>query len=216
MCGCFLLNVDKLCRICDLLVEWISTYPTDFATPGSHGALKALVKHISSNPCTLHYGSDLLPFLDELPRLKDLESSWALPCEDPTASDESDTVLEGSEPAPIYKSVSEETFASSVVHSSGKDSSSVQSRLKSNTRERKASLPLSTKSLTSPTGNDSYRLPSSKAPPIAPRNSLRDLNRLLQAVNMYDAEDFAQQITKMQRDLFLAIEVCICILYIKY
>ncbi|GJJ09683.1 hypothetical protein Clacol_003907 [Clathrus columnatus] len=198
-------TLNQLHRICDLLEEWISTYPTDFATPGTHGAIVALVKQISSNPCTLHYGSDILPFLDELPRLKDLDSSWALPCEDPTASDESDTLLED-EMTSLPKNTSQETFDSSAVHSSGKDTSSVQSRSKSSIRERKASLPLSTKSLTSPTGNDSHRLSSSRAPLTLSRNSLKDLIRLSSTLSTYDPEEIAQQITKMQSDLFLAIE----------
>lgn len=203
-----------MCRICDLLEEWISTYPTDFATPGTHGALVALVKHISSNPCTLHYGSDILPFLDELPRLKDMDSSWGLPCQDPAASDESDTLLEEVETISLSKNISQETFASSAVHSSGKDTSSVQSKPKSSTRERKASLPLSTKSMTSPTGSDNHRL-SSKAPSSLPsRNSLKDLIRLSQTLATYETEEIAQQITKMQTDLFLAIEVCIPVIII--
>ncbi|KIJ22487.1 hypothetical protein M422DRAFT_277069, partial [Sphaerobolus stellatus SS14] len=69
-------------RICDLLEEWIATYPNDFATSGAHGAITALVKQISSNPSTLHYGSDILPFLAELPSLQDLDASWSMPSDD--------------------------------------------------------------------------------------------------------------------------------------
>lgn len=63
-------------RICNLLLEWKEHYPTDFAAVGSHGALSALLKQIISNMHLVHYGSDLLPLLEQLPSLRDRETTW--------------------------------------------------------------------------------------------------------------------------------------------
>ena len=47
-------------------------------------------KHIS-NTHLLHYGSDFLPFLEQLPTLRDIESSWAMKVDDTLdVSDDSD------------------------------------------------------------------------------------------------------------------------------
>jgi hypothetical protein len=64
-------------RICSLLSQWKDHYPTDFGAPGTFGALAALLKQIVSNVHLAHYASDLLPFLDEVPKLVDREASWS-------------------------------------------------------------------------------------------------------------------------------------------
>jgi hypothetical protein len=57
-------------------------YPTDFAAPGALGALSAILKQIVTNVHMTHYASDLLPFLDQIPTLVDLEGCWALKSDD--------------------------------------------------------------------------------------------------------------------------------------
>ncbi|PAV21147.1 ras GEF [Pyrrhoderma noxium] len=107
-------------RICTLLEQWIHDHPTDFAVPGTAGALQALIKQILRQPHTLYYGSDFLPFLEILPTLQDQDSSWAVKVETIIAdSDESDNDSDAVNPArPI-------------------------------TRERKSSIPLSAKNFLS-------------------------------------------------------------------
>ena len=63
--------------ICNLLYEWKEQYPSDFGAPGTFGAFSALLKQIISNVHLVHYGSDLLPFLEDVPTLKDADTMWA-------------------------------------------------------------------------------------------------------------------------------------------
>jgi len=208
-------------RICDLLEEWIRAFPSDFATPGAYGAITALAKQISSNPSTLHYGSDILPFLEILPTLQDADASWALPCED-TPGDSEDEGLDDEEEegvtsptTPIITNMPNDS--DTVVNSSIRDSitASVQSQPKTNgTRERKGSLPLSSKSMlttTTSTSSSEGPRPYPKHIPTGPRtgNSVKELVKLAQNLATYDTLEIAQQITRMQSELFLKIEVCI-------
>jgi hypothetical protein len=59
------------------LYEWKEQYPSDFGAPGTFGAFSALLKQIISNVHLVHYGSDLLPFLEDVPALKDTDTMWA-------------------------------------------------------------------------------------------------------------------------------------------
>ena len=68
--------IDAIIRICNLLSQWKENYPNDFGAPGTFGALQALLKQVVSNVHLVHYASDLIPFLDEIPKLEDRESSW--------------------------------------------------------------------------------------------------------------------------------------------
>ncbi|KAF8516181.1 ras guanine nucleotide exchange factor domain-containing protein [Hysterangium stoloniferum] len=198
-------------RICDLLEEWVSTYPNDFATPGTHGAIAALVKQIASNPCTLHYAADILPFLDQLPSLEDMDSSWSMACKEAHESDDDEPGFgeDDSDDSATRISMSETTTAS--IHANGDDFSSEITK-KFATRGRKGSLPLSTKSIISTPLTTTISSQSSEVSrlygktPGQPRNSLKELVRLSQGLATYDSLDVAQQITKMQSDLFLAIE----------
>ncbi|KAJ8522522.1 hypothetical protein ONZ45_g898 [Pleurotus djamor] len=77
-------------RICHLLEQWRCEYKHDFAVKGTSGALNALTKSIVSKTYLLHYGSELLPFLEELPTLVDKDAAWAMkPDEPPPDSEES-------------------------------------------------------------------------------------------------------------------------------
>ena len=89
-------------RICTLLEQWIHDHPTDFAVPGTAGALQALIKQILRQPHTLYYGSDFLPFLEILPTLQDQDSSWAVTVETVIAdSDELDSDSDGGYERPL-------------------------------------------------------------------------------------------------------------------
>jgi hypothetical protein len=188
------------------LEEWVLTYPNDFATPGTHGAITALVKQIASNPCTLHYAAEILPFLDDdLPLLRDLDMSWGMPCEDVHESDDDD--FDDGENCDTLVSMSETTTPSTDTNGNDVSYQSIQ-------RDRKSSLPLSTKSMVSMSLTTTISGQSSQGSrPYSknhgqPKNSLKDFVRLSQTLATYDPLEVAQQITKLQSDLFLAIEVC--------
>jgi len=66
------------------LEVWIQDYPHDFAVGAAADALNALVKSIVTKTHLLHYGSDLLPFLEGRP-LQDKDAAWALKVVEPTA-----------------------------------------------------------------------------------------------------------------------------------
>ena len=61
---CSVLSELHFHRICQLLDQWISLYPTDFAVSGASGALAALIKSILNKTYLLHYGAEFLPFLE--------------------------------------------------------------------------------------------------------------------------------------------------------
>jgi hypothetical protein len=71
------------------LEAWIQDYPHDFAVGAAADALNALVKSIVTKTHLLHYGSDLLTFLEGRP-LQDKDATWALKVDEPT--------VEGDEP----------------------------------------------------------------------------------------------------------------------
>lgn len=77
-------------RICNLLSQWKENYPNDFGAPGTFGALQALLKQVVSNVHLVHYASDLIPFLDEVPKLIDRESTWCKKEETVGADDSED------------------------------------------------------------------------------------------------------------------------------
>ncbi|CAG7847101.1 SubName: Full=Uncharacterized protein {ECO:0000313/EMBL:CCA69114.1} [Serendipita indica DSM 11827] len=97
-------------RICNLLSQWKDNYPTDFGAPGTFGALSALLKQIVSNVHLVHYASDLLPFLEEVPNLTDREASWSKK-EDTVGVDSDDEVADGTdEDAVLALEDDEETY----------------------------------------------------------------------------------------------------------
>lgn len=75
-------------RICWLLDHWTRLYPSDFAVPGTAGALSALIKSVIGKTYLLHYGSEFIPFMDMLPTLKDQDTAWAMKVQEP--KDDSD------------------------------------------------------------------------------------------------------------------------------
>ncbi|KIJ27173.1 hypothetical protein M422DRAFT_271663 [Sphaerobolus stellatus SS14] len=204
-------------RICDLLEEWIATYPNDFATSGAHGAITALVKQISSNPSTLHYGSDILPFLAELPRLQDLDASWSMPSddisrysEDDDGDEEDSSIRYSNVPSTL---VTDSTIAVDFsIQDSVSSFSSFSKPPLNGTRDRKGSLPLSGKSILSTQtlslSSDSSRSYSRGITNLqrVTGNSPKDFVKLSSNLSTFDPIQIAEQITKMQSDLFLKIE----------
>ncbi|EEB98904.1 hypothetical protein MPER_01505, partial [Moniliophthora perniciosa FA553] len=183
-------------QICHLLELWIGDYDYDFSVRGTAGALSALIKSIISKTYLLHYGSDFLPLLEILPTLVDKDVAWALKVDD--AADESDdsySLLEDDD-----ESIRSEIKPHSPPTSPPKRKSSVNP-----TRERKSSLPLSAKSLfpgsaTSSSSDDPDSLD------FHPKQQLRELLKLANEVHATDSEEIAQEITRIEKKLFLEIK----------
>jgi len=181
--------IDRVDRICRLLEIWIRDFPHDFAVRGTAGALNALIKSIISKTHLLHYGSEFLPFLEQLPERRDTDAAWALKTEildndseEYTPDDDDDdertvAALGPRPPQPVTKRTKAEP-ATSVP------------------RERKASLP---PGRSSTTGSQSQDLP--------PRQLLRDLQAISRDLEKIDSLEVAQEITRNGIKLFLAIQV---------
>src|SRR5260221_11697899 len=99
--------------MCHLLEVWIQDYPHDFAVGAAADALNALVKSIVTKTHLLHYGTDLLPFLEGRP-LQDKDTAWAIQVNEPTAeSDESYTFSEDDDDVvPSLETTSSQTLGS--------------------------------------------------------------------------------------------------------
>jgi len=179
--------------ICRLLADWIRDYPYDFAVRGTAGALSALVKSIIAKTYLIHYGLEFLPFLETLPNLVDKDASWALKID--SSTEESDD---------SYSILDEEDVRSASPVSESPDVSSASARPASPTqvsgaRERKHSLPLSRstpKSATTHNGEFEY----------SHKHVLRELQRISAEVFSLTPMDIAQEITRIQKGLFLNIQ----------
>lgn len=193
-------HVD-ISRICYLLEQWIRDYPYDFKVRGTPSALSALFKSITSKTYLLHYGAEFLPFHELLPNLVDEDAAWALKIDEP--EEESD--YDDGERSVVTDGKS--THSSEVDSSVGSVRRRPTSSVPTQSRERKASLPLTAKSLipsaaTNPNPVSVENLESN------PRHQLRELNKLAAEVNATDSEEIAQEITRLEVKLFLDIEVC--------
>lgn len=179
--------------ICRLLADWIRDYPHDFAVRGTAGALSALVKSIIGKTYLIHYGLEFLPFLETLPNLVDKDASWALKVNSSAEeSDDSYSILDEEEvrsPSPVSESPA-------MSSASARPASPTQAP---GTRERKHSLPLSKaapKSAVPYNGEFEY----------SPKHTLRELQRIsMELVNLRPL-DIAQEITRIQKGLFLDIK----------
>lgn len=183
-------------RICALLEAWIKDYPHDFAVRGTAGALTALIKSILSKTYLLHYGSELLPFLETLPALKDDDAAWALKLDNIGGDSDTESLLDDDE---VIKPLGADTVTSSAR------SSPPQKSQPGPLRERKASLPLA-KALKQVAGSvvNSH---GSEPAEASPKHMLRDLVKLAHEVMLSDADAIAQEITRLQTILFLNIRV---------
>ncbi|KAK2461898.1 hypothetical protein APHAL10511_006361 [Amanita phalloides] len=181
-------------RICALLEAWIKDYPHDFAVSGTAGALSALIKSILSKTYLLHYASELLPFLETLPALKDVDAAWALKV-DNVGSD-----------SDCESSMDEEVFKPLEIESVGSNAHTLPSQeyiQSSPLRERKASLPLA-KALKQVAGSvvNGHGLESAEA---STKQKLKDLVKLAHEVMLLDADAIAQEITRLHTRIFLGI-----------
>ncbi|KAJ3824976.1 ras guanine nucleotide exchange factor domain-containing protein [Lentinula raphanica] len=181
-------------KICHLLEVWIRDYPYDFAVRGTAGALSALIKSIISKTYLLHYGSDFLPFLEVLPTLVDRDSAWALKVDDAADSDDSYSLLEDDDES--VKSAAKPPSSPPVEQ--GKTSMSIPSR------SRKSSIPLLTAKVLFPNSIGGTVEPDNAE--FSAKQQLRELVKLANEVHMLDSEEIAQEITRIEKQLFLDIE----------
>jgi len=177
-------------RVCHLLEVWIQDYPHDFAVGAAADALNALVKSIITKTHLLHYGSDLLPFLEGRP-LQDKDSAWAMQVNEPAAeSDEPYSFSEDDDDVvPPLEATSIQTLVS-------EDASSTQSLAVTSSRERKSSLPLSARSNGTSTSEHV--------------DSVKDVLKILLStsakLSSCDPQHVAEEITRVGKTLFLLIE----------
>ena len=184
---------SHLASICRLLADWIRDYPYDFAVRGTAGALSALVKSIIAKTYLIHYGLEFLPFLESLPNVVDKDASWALKIDSSTEeSDDSYSMLDEEE----VRSASPIPDSPVIPSASVRPASPTQV---SGIRERKHSLPLSRsapKSVTPHSGELEY----------SQKHILRELQRISAELFILNPMDVAQEITKIQKGLFLKIQ----------
>lgn len=180
-------------NICRLLADWIKDYPYDFAVRGTAGALSALVKSIIAKTYLIHYGLEFLPFLETLPSLVDKDAGWALKFDSSTEeSDDSYSMLDEEEVRSV--SPGSENLAGSSA--SARPASPAQMP---GSRERKHSLPLSRSTPKSATSHNGELEHSS-------RTVLRELQRISADLFILSPVDVAQEITRVQKGLFLNIQ----------
>ncbi|PPQ64266.1 hypothetical protein CVT24_008404 [Panaeolus cyanescens] len=175
-------------RICHLLEIWIRDYSHDFSVKGTAGALNALIKSIISKTHLLHYGSEFLPFLEQLSSLVDQDAAWALKA-DISDNDSDDYEEEEEDARDHHVDLNEQ----STVTVDPPPSSTVAFP----SRERKPSLP-PPKALLSSHPNGTVTQDS--------KHYLRDLVKLASDVVAADSGEIAQEITRQGVRLFLAIK----------
>ncbi|KAI0068347.1 ras GEF [Artomyces pyxidatus] len=180
-------------RICHLLEVWIHDYPHDFAVGAAADALNALVKSIISKTHLLHYGSDFLPFLEGRP-LVDKDAAWALKVDE--SEDESDESYS-------YSENEEEPHGLVSSRQNGRKSSSA---VPPSARERKSSLPLTAKALVMPEAALAFLSEPTEPRDTSPKAILKDFLKLSTELNAIPAIEIAQEITRVEKRLFLAIE----------
>ncbi|KAF7320321.1 Ras guanyl-nucleotide exchange factor [Mycena kentingensis (nom. inval.)] len=187
-------------RICQLLEQWIRDYPYDFKVRGTPSALSALFKSITSKTYLLHYGADFLPFHELLPNLVDKDAAWALKPDYP--EDESD--YDDDEKSAILTLNS--SHSSDLELPSTTRSPSAKSKpptASAPSRERKGSIPFSSKLISNPPTSHPAPTENSEA---NNRSVMKDLLKLAADVSMTDSEEIAQEITRLESALFLNIE----------
>jgi hypothetical protein len=170
------------------LEAWIQDYPHDFAVGAAADALNALVKSIVTKTHLLHYGSDLLPFLEGRP-LQDKDATWALKVDEPTVegdepysfSEDDDDVVPSLEASTSQTRVSEDASFTQLLGPS---------------RERKSSLPLSARS----NGTTSEHVDNVK-------EILKCLLSTSAKLSGFEPQHVAEEITRVGKFHFLRIEV---------
>lgn len=196
-------------------------YPTDFAVPGTAGALSALVKQIISNTHLLHYGSDFLPFLEQLSTLQDTELSWALPVTDILDDSDDSDAGDFEDASSFIHSHASSMFGAEVPLPLTSSPQFIEPPDGSDSlvppRGRRMSEPLSSMGLLgSPRLTRAHALSSASenqrnsAIPLSrtpSRDLLKELLRVATNVNAMTPLDIAREITRVDLQHFLDIEV---------
>ena len=168
-------------RICHLLETWIRDYPNDFAVKGTVGALNALIKSIISKTHLLHYGSEFLPFFEQLPSLVEQDAAWSMKAEnldtDSLYNDE-----EEEEDVPLEREEPSIDDASSLLSMGTFCTTSL----------------LLDKTI--------HQNVMSNVDP-SPKQLLKDLVKISNEVMVTDSEEIAQEITRQCAKQFLIIKV---------
>lgn len=154
-----------------------------------------------AKPHLLHYGSQLLPFLEVLPTLQDQDSSWAV---QPEIKDESDVedFLDDEEDLQPDK-CEQEAPSPQLPSPDTTPPTSLPPRVKtnisqSNTRDRKPGTLM--RSLGLVLGGSSDYDQSTK-------QQLKELVRISNDLILLDSSDIAEEITRIQAKYFLNITV---------
>ena len=185
-----------------MLDNWTKTYPDDFAVPGTAGALNALIKSVVGKTYLLHYGSEFIPFTEILSTFRDKDTSWAMKVEDPP--DDSDDALSIAD-FPVRVPESPASSYNSNSLSSINEVGSSHGILPSNpSRERKSSLPLSSRQLLA---NSFMSATSSGSASLTHKQILKKLNSIASELNTIDPQTIAQEITRYECGEFLIIKV---------
>lgn len=142
----------------------------------------------------MHYGSQLLPFLEILPILEDQDAVWAVK---PELTEESDgeSLMDEEDYIKPYNDKPDSTLTSLS------NPPEIQGTARSHSRERKASLPL-VRSLGLAI-NGSTEQPD----PTSTKQQLRDLLRVANEVMAIDASEIAEEITRVEAKYFLNMTV---------
>ena len=176
--------------------------------------MAALSKSIITKTYLLHYGAEFLPFLEVVAGLKDKDASWALKVEEDVSdtssfSDEERSFLMDQTTSPRPSSPIPLQQESIPTPPTGGSQSGFA-------RERKASLPLTAKALISapsappppPAALQEQHQTSIPSAPPSPKVILRHLQMVSQSLQSIDPSDIAQEMTRIQCQFFLRIEVC--------
>lgn len=210
------------CSICNLLYEWKEQYPSDFGAPGTFGAFSALLKQIISNVHLVHYGSDLLPFLEDVPTLKDADTMWAKKEDAPhLQDDDSDDGNSMFEEAYVPQARDGDDQPNrgkrgkvkASVRSSGADSQSAKDTWKAGVTTNQPVTTVSSRSRDGLPKDGQFvegtitmnRLDTIKAPTL--RVNSKELLRVSNVILTLEAHHVAQEITRRMAVMFGAIEV---------
>jgi len=185
---------DHFLRICRLLEAWKNQHPTDFAVPGTDGALMALLKFIMGKSHLLHMASIFIPFMDEIPQLVDPSAGWAMKADILDDDNEDRYTLTD---ADDHSESGQRLSVSNDSRTSSDFATYKPTASPSSSRVRTSSLPLLFLS--------SQPMP---LPELDPSQKLvRDLLRVSHELDFVHPRDIAQELTAMEAQLFLSIKV---------
>lgn len=143
----------------------------------------------------MHYGSEFLPFLEQLPSLVDEDTAWAKKA-DVSDVDSDDYILEEEEDSRAEEVITPET--SSVEVPSGSPQIAFPPP-----RERTASFPLPRARLSVSQSNGNYSTLAEQQS----KQYIKELVRIATDVMNTDSEEIAQEITRQGEKLFMVIKV---------